>query len=339
MLSGRKGIRRGVKPTLSQEMSMYELAQHHISEKIHDGDSSVIYRAKNSETDKSVILKFLRSSHPSNELLYDFAQEYSITASFQSDRIVKTCSLEKHKNSLVMILEDCGSVSLASMIGTVRKNIAWVLDIAIQLTRVLMEIHQREIIHGDLNPSNIMYNGEKQSITIIDFGRAKIGKKAGAPGTETDILRTDLPYVSPEQTGHYNKVLDYRTDLYSLGITLYQLFTGKLPFHSTDPMELIHLHLATPPVPPGIIDPTIPETLSNIILKLIQKSRRLRYQTCAGLLTDLRRCRKEWQVHHTISTFTLGENDIPDKLVFPKKLFSCPPSMFLSSIFMIPLYG
>jgi len=301
---------------------VYELAQHHISEKIHDGDSSVIYRAKHTQTDKSVVLKFLKSGYPSHQLLYEFAQEYSITASFQSDRIVKTYSLEKHNNSLVMILEDCGSVTLASMIDTVRKNIAWALDIAIQLTKVLMEIHQRDIVHGDLNTSNIMYNGERQSIALIDFGSARIGREAALPGTATDIFKTALPYVSPEQTGHYSKDLDYRTDLYSLGITLYQLFTGKLPFLSADPMELIHLHLATPPVPPHITDPTIPEILSNIILKLIQKSRRPRYQTCAGLLVDLDRCREEWRAYHTINKFTLGENDLPDKLVFPKKLFN-----------------
>ncbi|MBW2658402.1 MAG: protein kinase [Deltaproteobacteria bacterium] len=298
---------------------MYELAHHRISEKIHHGNSSVIFRAKDTRTDRSVILKFLKNRNPGNELLRDFAREYSITASFTSDRIVKACSLEKYGNSLVMILEDCGAVSLASMISTVQKNIAWVLDIGIQLTRVLIEIHRKNIIHRDLNPSNIVYNGEKQTITVIDFGQARAGRRSDTPDKETDILSTALPYISPEQTGSYNKTIDYRTDLYSLGVTLYHLLTGIPPFASSDPMELIHLHLATLPLPPHEIDPAIPRTLSEIILKLISKSRKLRYQTCTSLLADLFRCRAEWHSDHAISTFSPGEYDLPDKLFSGKQ--------------------
>jgi signal transduction histidine kinase/serine/threonine protein kinase len=297
-----------------RERIVYELAHHRISEKIHDGTSTVIYRARDTRTDRSVILKFLRSHYPENELLRDFSREYSITSSFTSELIVKAYSLEKHGNSMVMILEDCGAVSLASMISNVQKNIAWALDIAIQMTRVLIEIHQKNVIHRNFTPSNIMYDGKKQAITLIDFGRAKIGRRSGTPGEEPDILTTALPYISPEQTGSYNKIIDYRTDLYSLGTTLYHLLTGTPPFTSCDQMELIHLHLATPPVAPHERDSAIPETLSEIILKLISKSRKLRYQTCAGLLTDLHRCRAEWQARHTISSFLPGRHDIPDQL-------------------------
>jgi len=294
--------------------TVYKLAHHRISEKIHHGNRSLIFRATDSRTGRSVILKFLKNSHPGKELLRDFAREYSITSSFKSDRIVRAYSLEKYGNSMVMILEDCGTVSLASMISTVQKNIAWMLDIAIQLTRALIKIHQKNIIHRDLNPSNIMYNGEKQTITVIDFGRAKSCRKADTPGEVTGLLTTALPYISPEQTGGYDKLIDYRTDLYSLGITLYHLLTGTLPFTSSDQMELIHLHLATVPVPPHRIDPAIPETLSGMILKLISKPQKLRYQTCAGLLADLLRCREEWHAHHAISNFSPGEHDLPEKL-------------------------
>jgi len=301
---------------------VYELAQHEILEKIYDGDTSVIYRAQNSATEKFVILKFLKKNYPGNELLRSFTREYSITASFQSEQIVKAYSLEKYQNSLVMILEDCGSVTLASIISKVKKDLGWGLDIAIKLTDALIEIHQQNVIHQDLNPANILYDNDNHTIKIIDFGAAEIDHEVCIPSIKNNITISALPYISPEQTGRYNKILDYRTDLYSLGITLYQLFTGTTPFWATDPIELIHFHLATPPRPPSLIDLTIPETLSNIILKLIRKPRKPRYQTCSGLLADLHRCREEWQSCNTISKFILGENDLPDKLIFPKKLFN-----------------
>ena len=306
----------------SPERIVHTLAQHEITEKIHDGDSTVIYRALNTETGQPVVLKFLKSSYPGNELLSKFEQEYSIAASFQSEQIVKAHSLEKYQNSLVIVFEDCGLITLASIINTGKKNVAWALDMAIKMTMALMEIHRNGVIHQDFNPSHIVYNSETDSIKVGGFGKAKIHSDGDISGTAPPSATTIRPYISPEQSGAHSRNLDYRTDLYSLGITIYHLFTGKLPFISADPMELIHLHLATPPVPPCLVDPNIPETLSNIVLKLIRKSRRPRYQTCAGLLADLHRCKQELQTNQTISKFTLGKNDLPGKLIFPVTLLS-----------------
>jgi len=301
---------------------VHRLAGYQITDTVYNSDTHAIYRAEKNQDNLPVILKFLKDDHPDNATLRSFAREYSIISSIQSELTIKAYSLEKYKNSLVMVLEDCGHVTLADIISTVRKNLEWTLGVAIRITQALDIIHRHNILFLDLNPSNIVYNSKTHSIKIIDFSRAALDPGNGIPNKDWKTRDKSLAYIAPEQTGHYDKILDSRTDLYSLGITLYQLFTGKLPFTTGDPIELLHLHLATQPPPPSHRDPSLPETLSGIILKLLKKTRRNRYQTCSGLLSDLNRCQTELRDTKTISCFLPGENDFHDKLVFPEKLFN-----------------
>jgi predicted ATPase/signal transduction histidine kinase len=306
---------------------VHRLAGYQITDTVYNSDNHAIYRARNLQNDLPVVLKFLKQDNPDNSLLRSFAREYSIISSFQSELIVRAHSLEKYRNSLVMVLEDCGHVTLADIISTVRKNMKWTLGMAIRITRALEIIHRHNILFLNLRPSNIVYNSKTHSIKIIDFARAAFDPGSGIPNTNWQAQTKSLAYIAPEQTGHYDKVLDSRTDLYSLGITLYQLFTGELPFTAKDPIELLHLHLASKPSPPSQKDPTIPEPLSGIILKLLEKTRRNRYQTCAGLLSDLNRCREELEKTKNITGFLPGKNDFHGKLVFPKKLFNRSESL------------
>src|SRR5246127_5506159 len=115
--------------------------------------------------------------------------------------------------------------------------------------------------------------------------------------------------MAPEQTGRMNRSIDARSDLYALGVTLYQMLTGVLPFTAADPIEWVHCHIARPPVPPSERLKNLPGSVSAIIMKLLAKTAEERYQTAAGVERDLQHCLDEWETQHRIDEFRLGEDD------------------------------
>ena len=127
--------------------------------------------------------------------------------------------------------------------------------------------------------------------------------------------------MAPEQTGRMNRSIDSRSDLYSLGVTLYQMLTGSLPFTASDPMEWVHCHIARKPVAPSERLENVPAPVSQIIMKLLAKTAEERYQTAAGLESDLRHCLAEWERQGRIDSFAFGEHDAPDRLLIPEKLY------------------
>src|SRR4029077_14885985 len=136
-----------------------------------------------------------------------------------------------------------------------------------------------------------------------------------------EFVAGSLAYMAPEQTGRMNRSIDSRSDLYAMGVTLYEMLTGSLPFTATDPMEWVHCHIARQPVPPGERLKGIPGPVSEIIMKLLAKTAEDRYQTAAGLERDLRRCLAQWEADRRIDAFPLGQEDRPDRLLIPEKLY------------------
>ena len=136
-----------------------------------------------------------------------------------------------------------------------------------------------------------------------------------------EVIAGTLAYMAPEQTGRMNRSIDSRSDLYSLGITLYQMLTGSLPFVASEPIEWIHCHIArTPAAPRGRIT-GIPEPVSALVLKLLAKTAEDRYQTAAGLEADLRKCLLKWNATEGIQPFAIAQQDVPDRLLIPEKLY------------------
>ncbi|HUE59835.1 MAG TPA: serine/threonine-protein kinase PknK, partial [Acidimicrobiales bacterium] len=195
------------------------------------------------------------------------------------------------------------------------------LRIAIGLAAALGRLHERELIHKDLKPAHVLVDPWSDQVWLTGFGVASdLPRERQAP-EPPEILAGTLAYMAPEQTGHVNRSIDSRSDLYSLGVTLYEMLTGVLPFSAADPLEWVHCHIARQPRPPGERRKDAPEVLSAIVLKLLAKTAEERYQTAAGLEADLQRCLGDWETHGRIDHFMLGARDAPDRLLIPEKLY------------------
>ena len=195
------------------------------------------------------------------------------------------------------------------------------LRFAIGLATALGRLHERELIHKDIKPANVLVNSATGQVWLTGFGIAsRLPRERQSPEPPEFIAGT-LAYMAPEQTGRMNRSIDSRSDLYALGVTLYEMLTGSLPFTASDPMEWVHCHIARQPVPPGERLKDVPAPVSAIIMKLLAKTAEERYQTAAGVESDLRRCLAEWETQRRIDEFPLGEHDTPDRLLIPEKLY------------------
>ncbi|MCU0445058.1 MAG: trifunctional serine/threonine-protein kinase/ATP-binding protein/SpoIIE family protein phosphatase [Microscillaceae bacterium] len=289
-------------------------------ELIFEGTNSIVYYQEESEFQRPVIVKVLRNDHPSPEQIQAFFNEYEITRTLDIQGIRRALKKGKVEGRPAIVMEYVAGDALQNIFNGKKFSLAEFLQIGIKICQVLGEIHQGNVIHKDINGKNIILTSD-QEVRIIDFGiSSRINLKTQNLGNPEKLEGT-LPYISPEQTGRMNRVVDYRTDLYSLGVVFYELLTEKLPFESKDALELVHFHLAQVPLAPQQVNAKIPEVISNIILKLLSKSADERYQTAFGLKADLEKCLQQLAETGRIENFKLGEEDFSGKLQIPQKLY------------------
>ncbi len=293
---------------------------YQIVELLYESSSSLIYRGWRDRDRLPVILKLL-DRYPSLKEIARFRLEYEITSNFNLEGVVKAYSLETCSQSLMMVLEDLGGESLSKLRLTCQFSLEELLKLAKAITEILGQIHQQNIVHKDINPSNIVFNPVTKQLKIIDFGISSVLLPDNNTIANSNILEGTLAYISPEQTGRMNRSIDYRTDFYSLGVTLYQLLCDRLPFETTDANELVHCHLAKQPIALYKIKPEIPIVVSDLVLKLLVKNPEKRYQSSWGICADIEECLQQLQNHGEIKTFTLGSRDIGDKFHISQKLY------------------
>ncbi len=300
---------------------MNSLPGYKITEVVQLGVKSIIYRAVRESDRSPAIVKILNTEYPTIEQITRLRHEYKISSDLKLEGIVKPHSLEKYKNSFALILEDCGGQSLRHHLAGKSIKIQKFLPLAIQVAQTLGKVHQNQIIHKDIKPSNIIISPDFEKVKITDFSMATRLSREVHQNSNTTVLEGTLAYISPEQTGRMNRDLDYRTDLYSLGITFYEMLTGELPFNSTDPLELIHSHIAVAPVPPHQLNNEVPQMVSSIVMKLLAKNAEDRYQSAFGVKADLETCLNQLQTTGKIESFIPGKIDKSGQFLIAQKLY------------------
>src|ERR1700692_1690477 len=286
-----------------------------------DGERVFCRRESHADGYRAAVLAVLPAAeHPTPATLDRLAREYGLKDELDGAWAVRPLELVRERGRVMLVLEDTSSEPLYRLLGTPLELPSF-LRLAIAVAAALTQVHRRGLVHKDIKPANILVNRTTGEVKLTGFGIAsRLPRERQAVAPPESIAGT-LAYMAPEHTGRMNRSIDARSDLDALGVTLYQMLTGSLPFTAADPMEWVHCHIAKKPMPPSERLETVPAAVSALILKLLAKTAEERYQTAAGLERDLRRCLGAWETQHRIDAFPLGKQDTSDRLLIPEKLY------------------
>ncbi|MBY5897789.1 trifunctional serine/threonine-protein kinase/ATP-binding protein/sensor histidine kinase [Rhizobium ruizarguesonis] len=265
-----------------------------------------------------VVLSTLEYPTPSS--LGRLDHEYALKDELDSAWAVRPLELVREGGRTMLVLEDPGGEPLAGRLGTAMETELF-LRLGIGIAAALRGAHQRGLVHKDIKPANILVTGTGAEVRLTSFGIASRLSRERQTHEPPEVVAGTLAYMAPEQTGRMNRSIDSRSDLYALGVTLYEMLTGSLPFSASDPMEWVHCHIARQPTPPNERVADVSPAVSAIVMKLLAKTAEERYQTAGGVEHDLSHCLSQWEMQHRIDAFPLGERDIPDRLLIPEKLY------------------
>ena len=289
---------------------------------LYAGSRSTVFRARRIADDQPVILKVANASHTgTEEALARLRHEAAILAAICSKRVIHVDGVVMFGDEAALVEHDLGGESLDRYLARARFSLADALGLALGVAAALRDVHAAGIIHKDVNPNNIVYNARTGEIRLIDFDLATAWRTNHHGFVSPHSLEGTLRYMAPEQTGRMNRVTDSRADLYALGVTLFELVTGRLPFTDTDILSIVHAHLAVRPPAPETIDPSIPGPVSAIVMKLLAKAPEDRYQTADGLHADLRTCLDRLATAGEIGELALGQGDVAEHFELPTRLY------------------
>src|SRR5215470_347318 len=307
------------------------MVPHSLKDEYSDGNSQVLWedgervvrrswRLDDNGGRRPVLIVQPAADHPARSTLDRLTHEHELKHELDGAWAARPLELVRDAGRTMLVLDDAGGEPLDRLLGA-PMEVGRFLHLGIGIAAALGKLHQRGLVHKDVKPVNILVNRERGTVQLTGFGIAsRLARQRQSPHPPETIAGT-LAYMAPEQTGRMNRSIDSRSDLYALGVTFYQMLTGALPFTAADPMEWVHCHLARLPVGPAERLKEIPGAISSIVMKLLAKQAEDRYQTAAGLESDLRRCQTEWEAQRRIDEFPLGEHDTPDRLLIPEKLY------------------
>ncbi len=286
--------------------------QFKVLETLHENANTLIYRAIRLSDNKSVILKSLKPLHRNEFTVSGFINEQMNLSSFRSKHIIKFIDVISTPLEYIHVLEDIGGSSLHDILLTQKLDFDDKIELCVSLAKALLIIHQHHIVHTDINPKNIIYNPKTKQVQFIDFDAA-ISNRTLHPNQDKDSLSSswELLYMSPEQTGLTSNPIDFRSDLYSFGMSMYYLFLGHIAFDTKNKYELTHKQIAFNPPSLHDLDRSIPLIISQIIQKLINKNPLKRYQNTDALVYDLEKVLKDHHSQKGIREFELNSRNRP----------------------------
>ncbi|WP_437293381.1 AAA family ATPase [Sorangium sp. So ce426] len=302
--------------------------RYRVLEVLHQGADTILYRARRKEDGRPVVLKALRRDHASPRALGRLQHELEVARTLDSPVVIKAHGIEPFRDQVTLVLEDFGGRSLDRLLdgdGPMRPMRGMSIDrffpLALRLAAALAELHRHHVIHKDIKPQNLLYHPDTGEVKITDLGIASLSPRGAQELAHDGLIEGTLAYMAPEQTGRMNRRVDERTDLYSLGVTFYEMLTGTLPFHASDPVAWVYCHIAQAPRPPHALVPSIPPQLSAVVLKLLSKAAEERYQSALGLRHDLDTCFSQLRQRGAIDAFPLGLRDVSDRFQIPQRLY------------------
>jgi PAS domain S-box-containing protein len=290
---------------------------------VWDDGERVLCRGWRRDADGSrrpVLAVLPATAHPTPSSLDRLVHEYALKDALDGAWAARPLALGQERGRTMLVLEDPGGEFLEGLLGQ-PMSLGPFLRLALGLALAVARLHQRELIHKDIKPAHILVKPATGAVWLTGFGIASRLRRQRPSPDPPGMIAGTLAYMAPEQTGRMNRSVDARSDLYAVGVVLYRMLTGQLPFRATEPMEWVHCHIARQPVPPAERVPGVPAVLSAIVMKLLAKMAEERYQTATGLAADLDRCLAGWERDGSIAPFAPGVQDIPDQLRIPEKLY------------------
>ncbi|XDD49703.1 SpoIIE family protein phosphatase [Leptospira sp. WS92.C1] len=281
----------------------------------------LIYRSVDQKSGKHVLLKILRQKNPSRKDIQKIHHDFRISSFAKGPRIQNSLELIRHEDLPILVIEDSDFVPLPKIYPNGVHSIEKFFNLAMSISFSLKEIHEKRIVHQSLRPGNIWVHPETETAKITDFSTATFSGKDTSPSVTPDLSAEVLSYIPPELTGRLSRVLDLRTDFYSLGIIFYEMITGVLPFVSKDRNEILHAHLARKPLLVHNVREDLPLSLSLVIAKLLEKDPEKRYASINGLIYDLELCQKNYQNQNQETVFVPGSRDIPELTFDPSAIY------------------
>jgi predicted ATPase/signal transduction histidine kinase len=295
------------------------IASYDVNQELHASAATVVHRARRRLDGRRVVIKKPGSTVSPDHAVADLRHEFEILRSLDLAEVAQAIAFEVSDGSAALIVED-GGEPVRTFPRESPADVSNFLRAAIAISRAIQAIHAKGVFHKDIKPQHLLFDSDG-NVKIIDFGLSTKQVHEYCQWVDIDSIEGTLAYIAPEQTGRLHRAVDRRSDLYSLGVTFFEMVTGRLPFSSRDPLELVHCHVAKPPPRADALCPKVPAMVASIIEKLMAKDAEDRYQTASGVAADLARCLIDWEQSGTVARFRLGSDDVSDVLMLPQKLY------------------
>lgn len=291
---------------------------------VYTGKSFSVFRGiRRSGNFAPVLIKTFSTDAPKRHEYNYLWLDYELSSGIQSEYLLIPLELRQIGEKVFTIWEDTPGVPLSKFIGqyhTLYSDYEYAIRVFIRLAQALEALHAQKLILRSLHPAHVLIDPAALSVKITGLGYATFTSSA-MPEPEVEWYETDelFKYISPEQTGRMNAVVDQRANIYSLGVIFYECLTRRLPFDPPDLLGMIHAHIAQEPPPLHAVNPAIPPVLTAIVQKMMAKNATDRYQSARGVVADLKKLGQTLAAAQT-DVFALGQEDVSDVFTFPEKV-------------------